>query len=183
MLARHRRLAEVLQGKRALAWSDLETLIYDSRCLTPQGKRVALWSLATMQALLKEKFLASAQQEPEILTTYPFFALDFFPGANDVPRVYAEVFRFALQLHLLQALERFGGILRSLRTSLEAVLWYHTQMQFEVASLAQQDGWQIQHELPYNTGTRNKSDVRLSKGATDMLIDAVALRMSESGRK
>lgn len=136
-----------------------------------------------MKEFLKDKFLAKAQQAPEILTIYPFFALDFFPGVNDVPRVYADVFRFALQLYLLQSLERFGGILRSLRRNLEAVLWYHTLLQFEVASLAQKEGWQPQLELPYNNGTDNKSDVSLNKGATQLLIDAVSIRLSESGRK
>jgi len=124
-----------------------------------------------------------AQQAPEILTTYPFFALNFLLGANDVPRVYADVFRFALQLNLLQSLERFGGILRSLRTSLQAVLWYHTQLQFEVASLAQQEGWLVQLELPYGNGTGNKSDVCLSRGEAHYPIEAVTLRLSESGRK
>src|ERR1700736_6232753 len=87
-LARHIRLAEVLEGKRLLAWSDLETHIYDSRCLTPQGKQVALWAIALMKACLKVRFLAKAQRAPELLTLYPFFTLEFFPGANDVPRVY-----------------------------------------------------------------------------------------------
>ena len=41
ILARHIKLAEVVEGKRLLDWFDLETFIYDSRCLTLQGKRVA----------------------------------------------------------------------------------------------------------------------------------------------
>jgi hypothetical protein len=182
-LARHIRLSEVLEGKRLLEWSDLETLIYDSHCLTPQGKQVAIWSIAILKEQLKDRFLVNAQQASEIITIYPFFALNFFPGANDVPRVYADVFRLALQLDLLQSLERFGGILRALRTSLQAVLWYHTLLQFEVASLAQKAGWQVQLELPYHNGTNNKSDVYVSKGETQLLIDAVAIRMSESRRK
>lgn len=183
ILARHIRLAEVLEGKRPLDWFDLETFIYDARCPTIPGKRVALWSIATMKACLKEAFVVKAQQAPEILTIYPFFALNFLPGANDVPRVYAEVFRFALQLSSLQPLARFGGILRALRTSLQAVLWYHTQLQFEVASLAQQAEWQVQLELPYGNGTRNKSDVCLSRGEARYPVEAVTLRLSESGRK
>ncbi len=49
--------------------------------------------------------------------------------------------------------------------------------------MAQKEGWQVQLELPYNNGTNNKSDVCLSKGQTQLLIDAVSIRMSESGRK
>ena len=131
-LARHIRLAEVLERKRLLEWDDLKTLIYDSRCLTPQGKQVAVWSIAILKEFLKDTFLVNAQHAREILTLYPFFALNFFPGVNDVPRVYANVFRVALQLHLLRSLERFGGILRSLRTSLQADLWYHMLLQFGV---------------------------------------------------
>ncbi len=56
-LARHTRLAEVLEGKRLLEWSDLETLIHDSHCLTPQGKQVAVWSIAILKELLKDRFL------------------------------------------------------------------------------------------------------------------------------
>ncbi len=182
-LARHIRLAEVLERKRLLEWDDLKTLIYDSRCLTPQGKQVAVSSIAILKEFLKDKFLVHAVHAPEILTMHPFFALNFFPGVNDVPRVYADVFRLALQLHLLQSFERFGGILRSLSRNLEAVQWYHTLLQFEVASLAQKKGWQVQLELPYNNGTNNKSDVCLSKGETQLLIDAVSIRMSENGRK
>ena len=182
-LVRRTRLAEAAEGKRLLEWSDLETLIYYSHCLTPQGKQVAIWSIAILKELLKDRFLVNTQQAPEILTTYPFFTLDFFPGVNDVPRVYADVFRFALQLYLLQSLQRFGGILRSLRMQLQATQWYHTLLQFEVASLAQKEGWQLQLELPYNNGTNNKSDVCLSKGETQLLIDAVCVRLSESGRK
>jgi hypothetical protein len=183
ILARHIRLAEVYEGKRLLDWFDLETFIYDASCPTVPGKRVALWSIALMKACLKDAFLVKAQQAPEILTIYPFFALNFLPGANDVPRVYADVFRFALQLSSLKSLERFGGILRALRRSLQAVLWYHTQLQFEVASLAQKAGWHVQLELPYGNGTRNKSDVCLSRGEARYPVEAVTLRLSESGRK
>ena len=45
ILARHIRLAEVLEGKRPLDWFDLETFIYDASCPTIPGKRVALWSI------------------------------------------------------------------------------------------------------------------------------------------
>jgi hypothetical protein len=182
-LVRHNKLAEVINGERSLEWFDLETFIYDSQCLTSQGKQVAVWSIATLKESLKERFLAKAQHSPEILTIYPFFALDFLPGVNDVPKVYADVFRFALELYLHRSLERFGGILRSLRTNVQAVLWYHTLLQFEVASLAQKEGWQLQLELPYNNGTNNKSDVCLSKGETHLLIDAVSLRLSKNWRK
>ena len=44
-LARHNRLAEVIKGERLLQWSDLETFIYDSHCLSLQGKQVAVWSI------------------------------------------------------------------------------------------------------------------------------------------
>src|SRR5579872_4957916 len=120
-LARHRREAEVLEGKRSLDWLDLESFLKDSHCLTPKGKQVAIALLATLKAFLKEKFLERARHTPEILTAHPFFALDFLPGLNDVPRVYADVFRFALQLHLLQTLERFRGMLKDTVNNLEAV--------------------------------------------------------------
>ncbi len=183
ILARHIKLAEVLEGKRSLDWFDLETLIYDSRCLTSLGKQVGIWSIAVLKEFLKDAFLQKAQSTPEILTVYPFFNIDFLPGVDNVPRVYAAVFRFALQLYLCRSLDRFGGILRSLRTNLEAVLWYHTHLQFEIASLAQQEGWQLQLEQPYNNGTKNKSDVSLSRGKIQYLIEAVSIRISESGRK
>ena len=47
-LARHFKLAEVVEGKRALDWADIETFIHDSHCLTPEGKRVAFWSIGIL---------------------------------------------------------------------------------------------------------------------------------------
>lgn len=182
-LARHNRLAEVIKGERLLEWSDLETFIYDSHCLSLQGKQVAVWSIATLKEFLKDKFLVKAQRASEILTSHPFFTLDFFPGVNDVPRVYADVFRLALQLDLLQSLERFRGMLNETSKNLEPVRWYHTLLQLEVASLGQKEGWQVQLELPYNNGTNNKSDVVLSRDGIRIEVDAVSIRMSESGRK
>lgn len=182
-LVRHIRLAEVIKGERLLEWSDMETLIYDSRCLTPQGKQVAIWSIAILKEFLKDKFLVEARYAPEILTIHPFFTLDFLPGANDVPRVYASVFRLALQLYVLHSLERFRGMLKDTRKNLEAVRWYHTLLQLEVASLGQKEGWQVQLELPYNNGTNNKSDVVLNRNGIRIEVDAVSIRMSGSGRK
>ena len=182
-LARHIRLAEVLEGKRSLDWLDLETFIYDSHCLTPQGKQVAVWSITTLKAFLKGKFFVKAQHAPEILTPHPFFTFDFLPGANDVPRVYATLFRLALQLDVLQSLDRFRGMLNETSTNLESVRWYHTLLQLEVASLGQKEGWQVQLELPYNNGTNNKSDVVLSKDGMRIEVDAVSTGMSERGQK
>jgi len=182
-LARHIKLAEVFKGERSLEWSDVEIFIYDSHCLTSRGKHVAEWSIVILQAFLKDTFLVKARHTPEILTIHPFFELNFFPGANDVPRVYADVFRFALQLYLLQSLERFRGMLKDTTNNLEAVRWYHTLLELEVASLGQKEGWQVQFELPYTNGSNNKSDVVLSREGIRLEVDAVSVRISERGRK
>src|SRR2546430_2155236 len=137
-LVRHIREAEVLEGKRSLDWLDLESFLKDSHCLTPKGKQVAISLLALLKAFLKDKFLEKARHKPEILAVHPFFALDFLPGVNDVPRVYADVFRLALELYLLQSLERFRYMLNEgVSNNMESVQWYHTLLQLEVASLGQ----------------------------------------------
>lgn len=161
----------------------METFIHDSHCLTQEGVRVALWSVATLKEFLKDTFLKKAGHTPEILTIHPFFNLNFFPGMNDVPRVYADVFRFALELYSLQTLERFRGMIKDTTNNLEAVRWYHTLLQMEVASLGQKEGWQVQLELPYNKDTNNRSDVVLSRDGIRIEVDATALRLSERGRK
>src|SRR5712692_791241 len=108
MLARHRAFAEVLEGKRPMGWSDWFMPIHESGCLTPDGRRTALWAANTLQRTLGDDFL---QRTTDSLTkrsataglkpgTHPIFSLGFWP-ANDVPWVYANLIQLATQVTLL----------------------------------------------------------------------------------
>src|SRR5258708_36444007 len=83
-LARHRALAEVLQGDRPMMWSDWALLFEDSQCLTPSGLRVARWAVSVLERTFGSDFLQRAAPK-----AHPVFSLGFWPGANDVPWVYA----------------------------------------------------------------------------------------------
>src|SRR5437762_3395962 len=85
--ARHRAFAEVLEGQRPMGWSDWSMFIHESRCLTPDGRRIALWAANTLQRALGDDFLqrtadsvakqaATAGLEPGI---HPIFSLGLWP--------------------------------------------------------------------------------------------------------
>src|SRR5258708_21728949 len=83
-LARHRALAEVLQGNRPMMWSDWALPFEDSQCLTLAGLRVARWAVSVLERTFGRDFLQRAAPK-----AHPVFSLGFWPGANDVPWVYA----------------------------------------------------------------------------------------------
>ena len=109
-LARHQRIAEVLDGKRQMDWSDWAMFICESKCLTPYGQRVALWAADTLQDTLKNDFfqrvadwLARMQTTDPDLAPYshPIFSLGLWP-ANDLPWVYANLIRLAAHIQLFK---------------------------------------------------------------------------------
>lgn len=55
-LARHKRMAELLAGKRQMDWSDWAMSIYESKCLTPEGRRVALQAVDILRRTLQDDF-------------------------------------------------------------------------------------------------------------------------------
>lgn len=188
-LARHRAYAEVLEGKRPMSWSDWLMPIYESGCLSPDGRRTALWAANTLQRALGNDFLqrtvnslsirsASAGLKPGI---HPIFSLGLWP-ANDVPWVYANLIQVAAQLALLG---RHGGNFRRVRSSLyrnlDPINWVGVLLQLEIASLGLRAGWTIRLEPPLGTG--RYADVRLTNDETQLLVETVTMRMSDEERK
>src|SRR6266702_6070043 len=110
-LARHQRMAEVLDGKRRMNWSDWAMFIYESKCLTPDGRRVALQAVDTLQHTLRDDFLwrvedwlarMRANGDPDLAPDlHPIFSLGLWP-ANDVPWVYANLIRLAAHIQLFK---------------------------------------------------------------------------------
>ncbi len=56
-----------------------------------------------------------------------------WPGANDVPWVYANLFQLAAQFALLG--ERLRPVQRAMRVNLHPINWIHALLQLELASL------------------------------------------------
>lgn len=97
-VAHHRTFTEVLQGDRPMMWSDWALLFEDSQCLTPSGLPVARWAVSVLERTLGGDFLQRATAASK---AHPVFSLAFWPGANDVPWVYANLFQLAAQIELL----------------------------------------------------------------------------------
>lgn len=177
-LTRHQAFAEVLQGKRAMSWSDWAMPIHESQCLTPQGLSVALWSVETLQQTLESNFLQRAIEAP---ASHPIYLFGLWP-ANDVSWVYANLFQLAAQIKLLNIQDsRLKHVLHAMRRNLDPVNWVHSLLQLEVASLGLRSGWQIQFEPELGTG--KSADVHLSKGDIGLLVETVSMRESDRERK
>ncbi len=186
-LARHRAFAEVLEGKRPMGWPDWSMFIQESRCLTPDGRRIALWAANTLQRALGDDFLQrtadsvakrSAGLEPSI---HPIFSLGLWP-ANDVPWVYANLIQLAAQLTLLSRPgANFRRVRDTLYRNLDPINWVSVLLQLEIASLGLRAGWNIQ--LEPSLGTGRYADVRLTSDVTELLVETVSMRMSDEERK
>ncbi len=68
-LARHRALAGVIDGKRPMEWSDWAIPIYDSRCLTPEGQRIALEAVEILRHALGANFSNGPQPRQHSITS------------------------------------------------------------------------------------------------------------------
>jgi hypothetical protein len=133
-LVRHRAFAEVLRGDRPMMWSDWASLIEDSQCLTLSRLRVARWAVATLQRTLGSDFLQRAATAPG---AHPVFSLGFWPGANDVPWVYANLFQLAAQIKLLTRARSkdWRKVRQDMTTDLQEIRWIHSLLQLELAGL------------------------------------------------
>jgi hypothetical protein len=174
-LARHRAFAEVLRGDRPMMWSDWALLIEDSQCLTPSGLRVARWAVSVLERTFGGDFLQRATAAPG---AHPVFSLGFWPGANDVPWVYANLFQLAAQIELLtqSRSKDWGKVKQAISSNLEAINWIHSLLQLELASLGLKAGWQSQFEPELGNG--HLADVCLTKEGNQLLVETVSLRIS-----
>lgn len=191
-LARHQRIAEVLDGKRQMDWSDWAMFICESKCLTQDGQRVALWAADTLQDTLKNDFfqrvadwLARMQTtDPDLAPdSHPIFSLGLWP-ANDLPWVYANLIRLAAHIQLFKRNRSHNGIrsvLQILHDNLEPINWVSALLQLEVAGLGLQAGWDILLEPALGNG--RSADVRLTNGPTQLLVETTLMRMSKTERK
>lgn len=57
-LARHKKMAEVLDGTRQVDWSDWYIGIHESKRLTLEGQHVALQAVDTFQRTLQNDFFS-----------------------------------------------------------------------------------------------------------------------------
>lgn len=177
MLARHTMLMEALQGKRPMMWSDWALPLYDSRCLTPEGQQVALWAVETLRQALEDTFF----QKTATSLSHPIYSLGLWPGSNDVPWVYANLFQLAAQLRLLNLPDvHFEEIAKAMSTSKQAHAWVHSLLQLEIAGLGLKAGWDILFEPRHFTGKR--ADVSLNNGATHLLVETRSMGPSRSMR-
>lgn len=148
-LTRHRAFAEVLQGNRPMTWSDWALLFEDSQCLTLSGRCVARWAVSILEHTFGGDFLQRAAPR-----AHPVFSLGFWPGANDVPWVYANLFQLTAQIALLTRYRSRGWrkVRQDMVTDLQEIRWIHSLLQLELASLALKAGWQSQFEPKLRNG-------------------------------
>lgn len=191
-LARHKRIAEVLDGKRSMDWSDWAMFIYESKCLTPDGQRVALRAVDTLRHTLKDDFF---QRVADWLThmraidtdlapdSHPVFSLGLWP-VNDLPWVYANLIRLAAQIQLFNLNlphNKFRRVRETLRQNLEPINWVSALLQVEVAGLGLRAVWDILFEPALGNG--GYTDVCLTNGPTQLLVETTLMRMSVTERK
>lgn len=171
VLARHQAFVDAMESKRALDWDTWSMHVHESRCLTPAGRNVALWSVNVLRSALGPDFPQCAMSSGG----HPIFSLNLWP-ANNVPWVYANLFQLALHLDILKA--ECKPIRKSLRNvNIGPVNWVHTLLQLEVAGLGLRAGWTVAFEPEYSTG--RKADVLLKRGAAELFVDNTSMRMSD----
>lgn len=175
--ARHKALAEVLQGTQSMEWSHWTLPVYDSQCLTPQGLQVALWAVETLQRALGENFF----QGTALSGSHPIYSLGLWPGMNDVPWVYANLFQLAAQIRLLDLPHvHFEDIQKIMSRSKQPHEWIHSLLQLEIAGLGLKAGWQILFEPELGTGKR--ADISLSRLSTRLLVETLSMSLSKKER-
>jgi hypothetical protein len=199
-LARHKKMAEVLDGKRQMDWSDWAMFICESKCLTPEGRRVALQAVDTLRRTLRDDFFQRAADwltrmravDPDLPpSSHPVFSLGFWP-ANDLPWVYANLIRWAAYVQLFRLdnnnrsqlnmeNNRVGRVLRALHNNLEPINWMSSLLQLEVAGFGLKAGWNILFEPAI--GNNGYADVRLTNGSNQLLVETTSMRMSVAERK
>jgi hypothetical protein len=104
--------------------------------------------------------------------------MELWPGANDVPWVYANLFQLAAQLALLG--ERLWPVRRVMRDNLHPINWIHALLQLELAGLGLRAGWQIEFEQVLING--QQADVQLTSGSTRLLVEMVSMQISDAER-
>ena len=191
-LARHKKIVEVGSGERQMDWSIWASFIYDSKCLTPKGKELALWAAEILKQTLKDDFFQRIEDwstnwhknHPELPPdSHPVFSLGLWP-ANDLPWVYANLIRLAARIRLLKrkrSQNNIRPVLKNLQKNIEPISWVSALLQLEVAALGLRDEWNILFDPPLGNG--GFADVRLTKGQTQLLVETTVMRLSEADRK
>lgn len=177
-LARHQAFAEVLEGKRPMTWTDWALPFEDSRCLTPAGLHVAQWAVSVLERTFGSDFLQRA-----VPRAHPVFSMGFWPGLNDVAWVYANIFQLAAQIEMLTRAESHDVhlVLLEMSQDLQESRWIHSLLQLELASLGLRAGWSSQFEPKLST--LNSADLCLTREASRILVETVAMRNSNRDRK
>lgn len=200
-LARHKRIAEVISGEREMDWDTWSFFIDESDYLTPKGKEVALWAVEILKQTLKDDFFQNVKNwlvnwnktHPDLpLNSHPVFSYGLWPGANQLPWVYANLIRLAAQIQLfihdnIKRAEldlnnnKVRRVLNTLHNNPEPINWASALIQLEVAGLGLKEGWQVQFEPKHRTG--KKSDVFVTNGSDQLLVETTVMRFSEDDRK
>ncbi len=191
-LARHKKIVEVGNGERQMDWSIWASFIYESKCLTPKGKEVALWSVEILKQTLKDVFFQRIEDwstkwqrdHPELPPdSHPVFSLGLWP-ANDLPWVYANLIRLAARIQLLKrkrSQNNIRPVLKNLQKNIEPISWVSALLQLEVAALGLKAEWKILFEPPIGNG--GFADILLTKDQTQLLVETTVMRLSEADRK
>lgn len=191
-LARHRLMLEGLSDPRRMNWAVWEAFIHESKCLTSEGKQVALWTVEILRQTLRDDFFRQIfvwmedmqRNNPgTLIDPHPVFLLGYFP-ANDAPWVYANLLRLAISIQLFNQIRgqiRINSVLKHLRRQREPINWTSRLLQLEVAALGLKAGWDILFEPPFERG--GHADVRLTKGSTRILVETTVMRFSNADRR
>jgi len=150
----------------------LYLVLYNSRRLTPAGKDEFHWARGTLQRTLGDNFIQKAAEAP---SRHPIFDLGL-GLAYDLPQTYANLFRLAAEIELLQSKEGWSIVHDSLRRDFQGKSWGSSLLQLEVAGLGLKAGWHIELERSLPNG--GKTDVVLAKESTKILVETKAMFLS-----
>src|SRR6266516_141518 len=128
-------IVQLMKGERRIDWTLWPAFIHNSQLLTPKGKDAVLWARDVLQRTLGDNFIQEIEKRS---MQHPIFSLDLWP-ANDVPKVYANLFQLAAQIELLQSTVGWAKVRNELRTDLRIDRWVSTLLQVEVAGLGSRE--------------------------------------------
>ena len=148
-----------------MGWQEWKLPFYEENTLlTPAGRQVALWAADILAGFLGADYpnavwLRLRLRQGQAESLHPLFMGSLWPGANQAPWVYTNLFQLAAQIALLG--DRCGPLqafLLSSHNKYRPESWVHALLQLEVAGVGLRAGWQTTFEPELPNGRR--ADVR-----------------------
>lgn len=152
-------------------WEYWHECVEHNTCLTAAGREVGHWAVNVISEILGANWLKGLKGKEHIMNS-----LEWSP-CNQVPHVYANLFKFAALISLLSKSKNFNRIKKSLRQNLDSSNWFHELIQLEIACLGLRYGWESKFEPALQNNRR--ADIFLSNSmGKSMLFEIVNMGAS-----